>query len=56
MSQVSDDSGKGKKSWCKCPQCKAIQMKRESGCCQEANEIVENLFKGMIINDCPKKT
>ena len=54
--QVPDDSCKGKKSWCKCAQCKAMQTERESWCCQEANEIAENLFEGMIINDCPKKT
>ena len=53
--QVPDDSRKGKKSWCKCAQCKAMQTERESWCCQEANEIAENLFEGMIINDCPKK-
>ena len=54
--QVPNDSRKGKKSWCKCAQCKAMQTERESWCCQEANEIAENLFEGMIINDCPKKT
>ena len=54
--QVPDDSRKGKKSWCKCAQCKAMQTERESWCCQEANEIAENLFEGMIINDCSKKT
>ena len=54
--QVPDDSCKGKKPWCKCAQQKAMQMERESWCCQEANEIAENLFEGMTINDCPKKT
>ena len=54
--QVPDDSGKGKKSWCKCIQCKAMKTERESWRCQEANEIAENLFQGMIINDCLKKT
>ena len=34
---------------------KAMQTERESWCCQEANEIAENLFEGMIINDCPKR-
>ena len=53
--QVLDDSRKGSKSWCKCAQCKAMQTERESWCYQEANEIAENLFKVMIINDCPKK-
>ena len=54
--QVPHDSCKGKKSWCKCAQCKAMQMERENWCCQEPNEITENLFEGMIINDCSKKT
>ena len=54
--QVRDDSRKGKKSWCNCTQCKAMQTEKESWCCQEANEIAENLFEGVIINDCPKKT
>ena len=53
--QVPDDSRKGKKSWCKCAQCKTMQTEWESCCCQEANEIAKNLFEGMIINDCPKK-
>ena len=54
--QVPDDSRKWKKSWCKWTQCKAMQTERESWCCQEANEIAENLFEGVIINDCPTKT
>ena len=54
--QVADDSRKVKKSWCKCTQSKAMQTERESWCCQEATEIAENLFKGMIINDCPKNS
>ena len=53
--QVPDDSRKGKKSWCKWTQYKAMQTERESWCCQEPNEIAENLFEGMIINDCPEK-
>ena len=53
--QVPDDSCKEKKSWCRCAQCKVMQTERESWCCQEANEIAENLFEGMIINDCRTK-
>ena len=44
LKSSSRDSWKGNKSWCKCAQCKAMQMEQESWCCQDANEIAENLF------------
>ena len=36
--QVPDDSCKGKKSSCKCAQCKALQTERESWCSRKLSK------------------
>ena len=53
--QAPDDSCKGKKNGVNAPNARLCKWNKNSWCCQEANEIAENLFEGMIINDCPKK-
>ena len=39
---------KGNTSWCLCGCCKIMEYERECWCCQEANEIADELFEGNL--------
>lgn len=38
---------KGNTNWCLCGCCKLMGNERECWCCQEANEIADELFEGL---------
>lgn len=38
---------KGNTNWCLCGCCKLMGYERECWCCQEANEIADELFEGL---------
>jgi len=45
--QNEGDSRKGSKSWCLCECCEIMHNERECWCCQEANEVTDELFEGI---------
>jgi len=48
--ELNEDSPrKGNKIWCLCDNCQIMTTERECWCCQEANEISDELFEGMLL-------
>lgn len=43
-------SRRGEKCWCTCGHCDYMETENECWCCQEANEISDEIFKGIFGN------